>query len=303
MKIYNSLTQLIGNTPLLKINSLSCAQNECEVVAKAELFNPYSVKDRVAYNMLSRAKEQGLITENSVIIEPTSGNTGIGLAFCCACMGLRCILTMPSSMSEERKKMLSALGAELVLTDSSKGMQGAVEKAEELKNLIANSYIPQQFENPNNPLSHETTANEIIKDTDGKIDYFVATIGTGGTISGVGKYLKERLTNIKIIGVEPYDSPLLTKGVARPHKIQGIGANFIPKTFDKSVVDEIYTIKTQDAYQACKTVAKNEGLLVGISSGASLFIASQIAKTERSKRIVALLPDSGQRYLSTDLFD
>lgn len=300
MKIYDSLTQLIGNTPLIKINSLSA--NESEVIAKAECFNPYSVKDRVAYKMLTSALEQGIITKDTAIIEPTSGNTGIGLAFCCASMGMTCILTMPSSMSNERKQLLSALGAKLVLTDPEKGMQGAIEKANELKAQLPSAFIPQQFENENNPLAHESTANEIIADTDGNIDYFVACIGTGGTISGVGKFLKQRIPNVKIIGIEPYDSPLITKGVSAPHKIQGIGANFIPKTFDKSVVDEIVTIKTEDAYATCRMVAKKEGFLVGISSGSALFVASEIAKRESGKRIVALCPDSGERYLSTELF-
>ncbi len=302
MNIYNSLTDLIGNTPLLKLKSLSNVSTGCDVIAKAECFNPYSVKDRVAHKMLTSAIDNGIIDKNTVIIEPTSGNTGIGLAFCCASMGMKCILTMPSSMSEERKKLLSALGAQLVLTDPTKGMQGAIEKANELKNTIANSFIPQQFENPFNPLAHESTANEIIADTDGKIDYFVACIGTGGTISGVGKILKERIPSIKIIGIEPHDSPLLTKGVAGAHKIQGIGANFIPQTLDLNVVDEILTIKTDDAYTTCRKVAQNEGLLVGISSGAALYIASEIAKKESGKRIIALCPDSGERYLSTDLF-
>ena len=300
MKIYNNLTDLIGKTPLLKIASIS---SNSEVVAKLESFNPYSVKDRVAFNMLNKAKEDGLIDENSTIIEPTSGNTGIGLAFCCASMGLKCILTMPSSMSEERKRLLSALGATLVLTDSSKGMQGAIDKANEIKQATPNSFIPQQFENMANPLAHIQTANEIIADTDGKIDYFVACIGTGGTISGVGKVLKEKIPNIKIIGIEPFDSPLITKGKSGAHKIQGIGANFIPATYDSSVVDEVYTIKTEDAYDTCRAIAKKEGLLVGISAGAALFIAKQIAKENKGKRIVALCPDSGERYLSTDLFN
>jgi cysteine synthase A len=300
VKIYNSLTQLIGNTPLLRINSLS--KNSSEVVAKLESFNPYSVKDRVAFNMLKSAFEQGLITKDSTIIEPTSGNTGIGLAFCCASMGLKCILTMPSSMSEERKKLLSALGATLVLTPPSEGMKGAIAKAEELKSSIDGAFIPQQFENTANPLSHQSTASEIIADTDGKIDYFVACIGTGGTISGVGKILKERIPSIKIIGIEPFDSPLITKGKSAPHKIQGIGANFIPSIYDSTVVDEVVTIKTEDAYETCRNVAKNEGLLVGISSGSALFVASEIAKNTEGKRIVALCPDSGERYLSTDLF-
>ena len=300
MKIYNNLTDLIGKTPLLKIASIS---SNSEVVAKLESFNPYSVKDRVAFNMLNKAKEDGLIDENSTIIEPTSGNTGIGLAFCCASMGLKCILTMPSSMSEERKRLLSALGATLVLTDSSKGMQGAIDKANEIKQATPNSFIPQQFENMANPLAHIQTANEIIADTDGKIDYFVACIGTGGTISGVGKVLKEKIPNIKIIGIEPFDSPLITKGKSGAHKIQGIGANFIPATYDSSVVDKVYTIKTEDAYDTCRAIAKKEGLLVGISAGAALFIASQIAKENKGKRIVVLCPDSGERYLSTDLFN
>ena len=205
-------------------------------------------------------------------------------------------------MSEERKKLLSALGAELVLTDPKSGMQGAIDMANELKAKLPSAFIPQQFENESNPLAHESTANEILADTDGKIDYFVSCIGTGGTISGVGKFLKERIPSIKIIGIEPYDSPLITKGVAGPHKIQGIGANFIPKTFDKSVVDEIVTIKTEDAYATSREVAKKEGFLVGISSGSALFIASEIAKRESGKRIVALCPDSGERYLSTELF-
>jgi cysteine synthase A len=217
-------------------------------------------------------------------------------------MGMKCILTMPASMSEERKKLLSALGAQLVLTDPEKGMNGAIEKAEELHSSIPNSFIPQQFKNPFNPLSHESTANEIIEDTDGKIDYFVACIGTGGTISGVGKILKERIPSIKIIGIEPYDSPLITKGFAGAHKIQGIGANFIPNTFDRNVVDEMYTIKTEDAYETCRKVAKNDGFLVGISSGSALYVASEIAKKESGKRIIALCPDSGERYLSTDVF-
>ncbi|MBO5224728.1 MAG: cysteine synthase A [Clostridia bacterium] len=300
MKIYDSLTQLIGNTPLIKLSSLSL--NGSDVIAKAECFNPYSVKDRVAYKMLTSALNCGIIDKNTVIIEPTSGNTGIGLAFCCASMGMKCILTMPSSMSEERKKLLSALGAELVLTDPKSGMQGAIDMANELKAKLPSAFIPQQFENESNPLAHESTANEILTDTDGKIDYFVSCIGTGGTISGVGKILKERLPSVKIVGIEPYDSPLITKGVAGPHKIQGIGANFIPKTFDKSVVDEIVTIKTEDAYATSREVAKKEGFLVGISSGSALFIASEIAKRESGKRIVALCPDSGERYLSTELF-
>ena len=300
MKIYNSLTELIGNTPLLKINSLST--RDSEVIAKLESFNPYSVKDRVAFNMLNTAFRQGLINQNSTIIEPTSGNTGIGLAFCCASMGLKCILTMPSSMSEERKKLLSALGATLVLTNPIEGMKGAIAKAEELRASIDGAFIPQQFENEANPLSHEATANEIIADTDGKIDYFVACIGTGGTISGVGKILKERIPSIKIIGIEPFDSPLITQGKSAPHKIQGSGANFIPSIYDATVVDEVVTIKTEDAYATCRSVAKKEGLLLGISSGSALFVASEIAKKNKGKRIVALCPDSGERYLSTDLF-
>ena len=302
--VYKTADQLIGKTPLLELTHIEKELNlKARILAKLEYYNPAgSVKDRVAKAMIEEAENSGKLTPDSVIIEPTSGNTGIGLASVAAAKGYRTIIVMPETMSIERRKLMKAYGAELVLTEGAKGMKGAIAKAEELKQSIDGAFIPQQFENTDNPLSHESTASEIIADTDGKIDYFVACIGTGGTISGVGKILKERIPSIKIIGIEPYDSPLITKGKSAPHKIQGIGANFIPSIYDSTVVDEVVTIKTEDAYETCRNVAKNEGLLVGISSGSALFVASEIAKNTKGKRIVALCPDSGERYLSTDLF-
>ena len=295
-----NILKTIGNTPLVKINKLN--QGDAIVFAKVESFNPAgSVKDRPALNMIETAERQGLINKDTVIIEPTSGNTGIGLAMVCAVKGYRMILTMPETMSEERRKLLKAYGAELVLTDGAKGMQGAVDKANDLHKEIKNSFIPQQFANPSNPEVHiHTTAEEIWRDTDGKVDIVVAGVGTGGTISGIAKGLKAKNSKIKAVAVEPETSPLLSKGVAGPHKIQGIGANFVPENFDKSVVDEIFTVSNEDALKTACRVAKEEGIFCGISSGASLYTACELAKMEenKGKLIVAILPDTGERYLS-----
>lgn len=298
MNIFENILKTIGNTPLVLLNRLN--STNAKVFVKVESFNPAgSIKDRPALNMIEDAEKKGLINTDTVIIEPTSGNTGIGLAMVCAVKGYRMILTMPETMSVERRKLLSAYGAELVLTDGSKGMQGAVEKAEELHQNIKNSYIPQQFNNPSNPKIHEiTTAEEIWNDTNGKIDIFVAGVGTGGTVSGTGKALKVKNPNIKIIAVEPESSQLLSKGVAGPHKIQGIGANFVPKNFDKTVVDEIFPVSNEDALNTARDMAKKEGILCGISSGAAVFAALEIAKKNPDKNIVAILPDTGERYLS-----
>ncbi len=302
MAVYNNLIEIIGNTPLVKINKLTQSKN---LYAKVEYFNPAgSVKDRVALAMIENAQQHGLINKDTVIIEPTSGNTGIGLAFICAIKGYKLILTMPETMSIERRKLLKAYGAELVLTQGAKGMKGAIEKAEELHNQIENSYIPQQFKNSANPQKHyDTTAKEIYNDLNGKIDIFVAGVGTGGTVSGVGKYLKEKNKNIKIVAVEPYSSPVLSGGDPGSHKIQGIGAGFVPDTFNRSVTDEIYTVKNEDAIETARLSAKTEGLLIGISSGASLFAAIDIANKNQDKTVVALLPDTGERYLSSVLFE
>ena len=306
-RILNNAEQLIGKTPLLRLEKIEKALDlKAEIVAKLEFFNPAgSVKDRAALSMLDEAEREGKINKETVLIEPTSGNTGIGLAFIAAIRGYKLIIVMPASMSEERKKLISAYGAELVLTDASKGMSGAIEKAEEIKNNTPNSIIMGQFINPANPLAHfKTTGPEIFRDTDGKVDIFVAGIGTGGTISGTGKYLKSQREDIKVIGVEPEGSPVLTKGVAGSHKIQGIGAGFIPQTLDTSVCDEIIAVSDSDAFQTARMVAEKEGLLIGISSSAALFAAMSVAKREENsgKKIVVLLPDSGERYLSTDLF-
>lgn len=306
--IYNGFCDLVGKTPLLRADSYAKEKGiEAELFTKLEYFNPAgSVKDRVAVNMLSRAKEEGLIGEGATIIEPTSGNTGIGLAAAAASLGYKAVLVMPETMSVERQQLLRSYGAEIVLTEGAKGMLGSIEKAKELKESTPNSFIPSQFDNPHNPESHIlSTAPEIYEDTEGKADIFIACIGTGGTISGIGRYLKEKINGIKIIGVEPFDSPLITKGTAGPHGIQGIGANFIPDNLDMSVVDEVVTVKTKDAFDACKVFAKKEGLLVGISSGAALCAAEEIAKREenKSKNIVVLLPDSGERYMSVKLFE
>lgn len=302
MTKYSNLIETIGNTPLVKVNKLSNSDN---LYAKVEFFNPAgSVKDRVALAMIETAEKEGLINQDTTIIEPTSGNTGIGLALISAIKGYKIILTMPETMSLERRKLLSAYGAELVLTEGSKGMKGAIEKAEELHKEIQNSFIPQQFKNPANPQKHySTTAQEIWKDTEGKIDIFVAGVGTGGTVSGVGKYLKEQNKNIRIVAVEPETSPVLSKGIAGAHKIQGIGAGFVPDTFNREVVDDIITVSNEDAIETARTSAQKEGMLIGISSGASLFVAIKLANENPNKTVVALLPDTGERYLTSVLFE
>ena len=306
--IYQNASQLIGNTPLLRLNNIEKKLNLIvTLLAKVEYFNPSgSVKDRVALSMIEDAEKKGILHHDSVVIEPTSGNTGIGLASVCAAKGYKCILVMPENMSKERIKLIKAYGADVVLSPKEKGMKGAVEKAEELSKTYESSFIPSQFENPSNPEIHyKTTGPEIYKNTNKKVDIFVAGIGTGGTISGVGKYLKEQNKNIKIIGVEPNDSPLLTKGKAGPHKIQGIGANFVPNTLNKNYIDEFLTATTEESYEYARMAGKFEGILVGISSGAALAQAVKIAQRNENngKTIVVLLPDSGDRYLSTELFD
>ena len=302
MKIANSVSELIGNTPLIKINKFGV---EANILAKCEFLNPsHSVKDRIALNMIESAIATNKIDKNTTIIEPTSGNTGVGLAMIAAERGLKIILTMPSSMSIERQKLLKAFGAELVLTDPKYGMQGAVDEALRLSKEIPNSFIPSQFDNSANPEIHKkTTALEIWNDTDGKVDILVAGFGTGGTVSGVGEILKSKNPNIKIIGVEPAKSPLLSKGEAGPHMIQGIGANFIPKNLNRDVVDEFLTVSNEDAIATAKALAQKEGLLVGISSGANIYAASQVAKANPGKTIVTILCDTGERYLSTVLYD
>lgn len=305
MNIYSDITELIGNTPLVQINRLN--KGQAKIAAKLEYFNPSnSVKDRAAKYMLEQAEKDGLINQDTVIIEPTSGNTGIGLAMYCAKKGFKIILTMPESMSEERKKMLKGYGAELVLTPAGEGMRGAVEKAMQLKKEYENSYIPSQFTNIFNPKIHElTTAEEIWNDTDGKVDVFIAGIGTGGTIIGTAKTLKKYNNKIKIIGVEPKESPLLTKGIAGVHGIQGIGANFVPDVYNEDLVDEVIDISTEDAVLTAKEMAKKEGILCGISSGAVMKAALELSKKNeyKDKLIVVLLPDFGERYLSTALFE
>lgn len=299
MKVASSVINLIGNTPLVRINSFS---KNAEILAKVEFLNPsHSIKDRTAFSMIDDAIKKGKIDKNTTIIEPTSGNTGVGLAMICAYYGLKLILTMPSSMSIERQKLLKIYGANLVLTDPSLGMKGAVEESKNIASKTTNSFIPSQFENPANPKIHElTTAREILKDTDGKVDIFVAGFGTGGTVSGVGKALKNYNPNIKVVAVEPLSSPLLTKKEAGSHKIQGIGANFVPKNLDKGVIDEFLDISDEDAFNATKDLATKEGLLVGISSGANVFAANLLAKRDenKDKTIVTILCDTGERYLS-----
>ena len=307
MSIARSLTDLIGKTPLLELRNYEEKQEvKAKLIAKLEYFNPAgSVKDRIAKAMIEDAETKGVLKEGSVIIEPTSGNTGIGLSAVAAARGYRVILTMPETMSVERRNLLKAYGAELVLTEGVKGMKGAIEKAKELADEIPNSFIPGQFDNPANPEVHKrTTGPEIWEDTEGKVDIFVAGIGTGGTISGVGEYLKSKNPNIKVIGVEPFSSPVLTKGTPGPHKIQGIGAGFIPNTLNTKVYDEIITVENEDAFATGKLIARSEGLLVGISSGAALWAATELAKRPENegKNIVVLLPDTGERYLSTPLF-
>ena len=303
--IYNSITDLIGRTPLMEICAFEKEYGALsKIIAKLELFNPAgSAKDRVAKAMIEDAEEKGILKKGAVIIEPTSGNTGIGLAAVGSAKGYKVILTMPDTMSVERINLIKAYGAEVVLTEGKKGMAGAIEKAEELHNATPGSIIAGQFINPRNPLAHyKTTGPEIWEDTEGKIDIFVAGIGTGGTISGVGKFLKEKNPDIRIVGIEPFSSPFITEGRKGAHGLQGIGAGFIPETLDTGVVDEIITVKEEDAYKAGKFLAQKEGILVGISSGAAAYGASVIAKREKGKNIVVLLPDSGERYLSTDMF-
>lgn len=306
-KIYNNVTELVGKTPLLELANFNNKYDlKAKLIAKLEYLNPAgSVKDRIAVAMIEDAEEKGLLKEGAVIIEPTSGNTGIGLASVAASRGYRAILTMPETMSVERRSLLKAYGAEVVLTEGAKGMNGAIAKAEELAKEIPNSFIPAQFDNPANPDAHyATTGPEIWEDTKGNVDIFVAGIGTGGTITGVGKFLKEKNPNVKIIAVEPADSPILSKGASGAHKIQGIGAGFVPKTLDTKIYDEIITVENEDAFVTGKEFAKTEGILVGISSGAALWAATEMAKRPENanKNIVVLLPDTADRYLSTALF-
>lgn len=308
MKIYRQITELVGNTPLLELVNYSKDEGlPATLLAKLECFNPAgSAKDRVGLKMILDAEEKGVLKPGSTVIEPTSGNTGIGLASAAAARGYKVVLTMPETMSIERRNLLKAYGAEIILTEGKLGMSGAVEKAEELAKTIPNSFIAGQFYNPVNPKVHyETTGPEIWRDTDGKVDIFVAGVGTGGTVSGVGKYLKEQNKEIQIVAVEPFDSPLLSKGVAGPHGIQGIGANFVPENLDRGVIDEIMTVKTEEAFAAGKKMARLEGVLVGISSGAALHAAKTLAlrPENKGKTIVVLLPDTGERYLSTPMFD
>ena len=308
MSIYTNVTELIGKTPLLRLANLEKAENaQANIIAKVEFFNPAgSVKDRVANAMIAEAEKSGVLKLGATIIEPTSGNTGIGLASVGTAKGYKVILTMPETMSVERRNLVKAYGAEVVLTEGAKGMTGAIEKAEELKNETDGAVILGQFVNPANPKAHyETTGPEIWQDTDGQVDVFVAGVGTGGTLSGVGKYLKEQNPNVKIVAVEPETSPVLSKGTAGAHKIQGIGAGFVPKTLDTDIYDEIITISNDAAFEIGNKIAKTEGILVGISSGAAVWAALQLAKRDefKGKNIVALLPDTGERYLSTALFD
>ena len=305
--IYTSADQLIGKTPLLELTHIEKKYGlKAKIVAKLEYFNPAgSVKDRIGKAMIDDAEKKGILNADSVIIEPTSGNTGIGLASVAAARGYRIIIVMPETMSVERRQLMKAYGAELVLTEGAKGMKGAIEKANELAKEYANSFIPGQFDNPNNPKVHfETTGPEIYEDTDGKVDIFVAGVGTGGTITGVGAYLKSKNKDIKVVAVEPESSPVLSEGKSGPHKIQGIGAGFVPKVLDTSIYDEIIRVSNEDAFATGKLIGKKEGILVGISSGAAVFAAIELAKKEenKGKNIVVLLPDTGDRYLSTPMF-
>ena len=306
-RIYTSAQQLIGNTPLLRLCRLEQAEKlQAAVLAKLEMFNPAgSVKDRAALSMLDDAEKRGVLNKNTVIIEPTSGNTGIGLCAVAAVRGYRCVIVMPASMSVERRKIMAAYGAEVVLSPAEEGMSGAIRMAKELAGKYPDSLIPGQFENPANPMAHYcTTGPEIWADTDGKVDIFVAGVGTGGTVSGTGKYLKERNPGVKVVGVEPADSPVLTAGKAGKHGIQGIGAGFVPEALDPSVLDEVITVTTEEAYRFARRMGAEEGVLVGISAGAALCAAVKLAKRPEyaGKNIVVLLPDSGERYLSTDLY-
>ena len=305
-EIKNSFLDLVGNTPLVRVNNLIRKDElKADVLAKLEYFNPAgSVKDRIAKEMILDALEKGLINENTTLIEPTSGNTGIGLSAVATALNLKIIITMPETMSVERRNLMKAYGAELVLTPGSEGMKGAIAKAKELASQIENSFIPGQFENPANPTAHyKTTGPEIYEQTEGKVDIFVAGVGTGGTISGIGKYLKEKNPEVKVVAVEPASSPVLSTGKGGAHKIQGIGAGFVPETLDTNIYDEIITVENEDAFAAGKEMAKTEGILVGISSGAALYAAKELAKREENagKTIVVLLPDGGDRYLSTPL--
>jgi cysteine synthase A len=306
-KIYNSITELVGKTPLIELKNYEAEKNlGATILAKLEYFNPAgSVKDRIAKAMLDDAEAKGLLKPGATIIEPTSGNTGIGLAAIAAARGYKIILTMPETMSVERRNLLKAYGAQLVLTEGAKGMKGAIAKANELAEQTEGSLIPSQFTNPANPAAHRaTTGPEIWEDTDGKVDIFVAGVGTGGTVSGVGAYLKSQNPNVKVVAVEPAGSPVLSKGVAGPHKIQGIGAGFVPETLDTNVYDEIIAVENEDAFATGRALARGEGVLVGISSGAAVYAATELAKRpeNKGKVIVALLPDTGERYLSTPMF-
>ncbi len=307
MKTYQSITDLVGGTPLMELKNYEKENNlSATILAKLELFNPAgSVKDRIAKAMIEDAESKGLLQPDSVIIEPTSGNTGIGLAAVAASRGYTIILTMPETMSIERRNLLKAYGAQLVLTDGAKGMQGAIDKAKQLAAETPHSFIPGQFVNPANPAAHRAfTGPEIWEDTDGKVDIFVAGVGTGGTLSGVGEYLKSKNPNVKVVAVEPAGSPVLTKGTPGPHKIQGIGAGFVPDTLNTQIYDEIITVENEEAFTTGRTLARKEGILVGISSGAAVFAAAKLAKRpeNKGKVIVALLPDTGERYLSTPMF-
>ncbi|WP_371367215.1 O-acetylserine sulfhydrylase [Sporomusa rhizae] len=306
-KIYGSLTELIGNTPLIELKRYSGKNNlGGKVIAKLEYFNPLgSVKDRVGYAMIKDAEDRGIINKDTVIVEPTSGNTGVGLAFVAAARGYKLILTMPETMSVERRKLVKALGVQVELTPGEKGMKGAIERAEELLATMPNAWIPQQFTNPANSAIHrQTTAEEIWTDTDGQVDIIVSGVGTGGTITGIAEVLKQRKGSIKAVAVEPTDSPVLSGGKPGPHKLQGIGAGFVPAVLNRDIIDEIITVKTEEAFNASREVAATEGLLVGISSGAALHAATELAKRpeNKGKNIIVILPDTGERYLSTALF-
>ena len=307
-KVAKNLTELIGNTPLLELSNFNRINNTlATIIAKLEFFNPGgSIKDRIGFSMIKDAEEKGLINKDTIIIEPTSGNTGIALAFIAAAKGYKLILTMPETMSVERRNLLNALGAEIVLTPGAKGMNGAINKATELIANIPHSFMPQQFKNPANPEIHRTTtAEEIWRDTEGNVDIFIAGIGTGGTITGVGEVLKKHRPQIKIIGIEPADSPVLSGGKPGPHKIQGIGAGFVPEVLNQSIIDEIIKVENEDAFRISRQLARTEGLLVGISSGAVVYAAVQVAKRpeNKDKKIIVILPDSGERYLSTPLYN
>lgn len=304
--IYNNVTELIGKTPIVRLNNISKGSG-VEILAKVEFFNPGgSVKDRIALNMINAAENEGRINQESILVEPTSGNTGIGLAMVAASKGYKLILTMPETMSIERRKLLKAFGAEIILTPGEKGMSGAIEKALELIQDNPNAILFQQFENPQNPEAHKkTTALEILEDTNGDFGFFVASVGTGGTLTGVGSILKEKLPEVQIVAVEPWDSPVLSGGKPGPHKIQGIGAGFTPKVLDLKIIDQVIKVKSKDAFKCAQNLAKKEGLLVGISSGAVLAAALDLARLPQNagKKILILLPDTGERYLSTELFD